>query len=68
MKILGFLLNNKTEESACVRNMNYCKNRKTEELMSINPIFTVICKPFNMEATIFDHSLFYLYAACLFSI
>ena len=30
--------------------------------MSINPIFTVIRKPFNMEATIFDHSFFYLYA------
>jgi hypothetical protein len=43
-------------------------HRKTEELVSITPIFTVILQPFNMEAMVFNHSLFCLYASCLLSL
>jgi len=66
MKILGFFFLNKTEESACLPNMTYYTSRKKKELMSITSIFSIIRKPFNMEATFFHHALLYLHAAYLF--
>jgi hypothetical protein len=35
-------------KSPCVPNMTYFYNRKTEELMSMNPILIVLCKPYNV--------------------